>query len=390
MTVDAFTIKNTRVFDPRSLCWTERDLNISDGMFCESPAASKRTHDFRGLFILPGLIDAHAHVFGEASPILATNFTWDEEAGLAFTRAEHNCGEFLRHGVTTIRDLGGFEDRCLTLRSQILTGKIIGPRLLVCGQFITTARRHDHAFGFITEPGDLPRAVELFAAKQVDWIKIINDPIDFTADELSNATEIAHGIGRPVACHAFSEEATLLALDAGVDSIEHSPIGWPSVLRHPSARRTQFFPTIVCAVDVVVEPKNALIDDPALIEIYEQWRSEHNSLLPNARQLGLQIGVGTDAGFPPTAPGESLHRELAALAAVGYSNEEVLAQATYKNAVAIHADGCGVCENGFHADFLVLREEPQVTTGFADKIVSVCKGGRSVYGQLIIGQNSPP
>jgi imidazolonepropionase-like amidohydrolase len=375
-----FSLKNASHLSTQRKCWDTGTLTILEDRFTDIAARAEDSIDCSGLFVIPGLIDAHAHIFGESNPALAAGFVWTESETAAFRRAERNASAFLRFGVTTVRDLGGFERRCLEFRRRRQLGLFSGPRFFTAGQFVTTLLRDDHFFGYTIKPLDLGTAVVDLCSMNADWIKIINDPVDFDTPTLSAAVELAHNAGVRVAIHAFTEEATLIAMTAGADSIEHSAVGWKSVLAHHRLKTAYFVPTLVCSTDVATDPVKSLIDDEGLVKIFQDWNKEQRELLPTVRDPDIRIGIGTDSGFPPTSPGLSLHREMQLLCELGFDRLSVLCNATALNAELLGVQTIGTLSPGCYADFVLLDGNPAVMKHFYQAIVSVFLGGRCVYG----------
>ena len=230
-------------------------------------------------------------------------------------------------------------------------------------------------------PDTLLVAVEDLCDREADWIKIINDPIDFDTPLLLAAVELAHQKETRVAVHAFTEEATIIALNAHADSIEHSPVGWKSVLAHPQSRVAYFVPTVVCSTDVVDDPIASSIQDEALLNIFQDWNREQLRLLPAAIDPDIRLALGTDTGFPPTLPGLSLHRELQLLTQIGFTPLTLLCNATALNAELLGQPFIGSFSSGCYADFVLVDGDPATMVEFYQSIVSVYLGGRCVYGK---------
>jgi imidazolonepropionase-like amidohydrolase len=375
-----FTLDNLTKLSAETGRWEKGSLSVSGGCFVEASASHRNHIDCTNLYAIPGLVDVHTHIFGESDPKKAVHFSWMERESKALKRAAVNAAEFLRFGITTIRDLGGHGTKSFTLKNLISQGKVRSPRFVTAGEFITTAARTDHAFGRIIEPSRLIDTVSNLCSCGADWIKIINDPIDFEITALSAAVKCAHAQRRPVAVHAFTEEATLLALNAGVDSIEHSAVGWKSVLTHLRASDVFFVPTLTCSTDVVENPAGSLIKDKSLIAIFRKWNREQRHLVPLTIDTPLRIAVGTDTGFPPTSPGSSLHREMQLLTDIGFSPLSVLFRTTALNADLLRMPSIGRLSPGCHADFVLADGNPENIGALSKAIISVFLGGKCVFG----------
>ncbi len=243
-------LRPARVFDGIGLEVHEGWVVVVRGERIEAvgPAADvqappdARVIDLRGATLLPGLIDAHTHVL--LHPYNETS--WEDQVlkepqALRVCRAVNHLKSILLSGFTTIRDLGtegaGYADVGL---KQAVDQKITpGPRMLVVTRAIVATRTYAPR-GFAPElsipqgaeeadgPG-LVRVVRDQIGRGADWIKIYADTWSpgkegtptFTPEELKLIVETARTAGRPVAAHAMTKEGLRLAVEAGVETIEH-------------------------------------------------------------------------------------------------------------------------------------------------------------------------
>jgi imidazolonepropionase-like amidohydrolase len=159
--------------------------------------------------LLPGLVDAHAHLT------------------LAADRRH------LASGVTTLRDNGGRNRTTFIVREAINRGYFVGPRLLLSGRPIT--HRYGHFFwcnGEANGADEIRATVRQLVAEGADHIKIMasgggtagNIPYypSYTADELRVAVDAAHALGRLTTAHCRARQSMVNAVDAGLDCIEHA------------------------------------------------------------------------------------------------------------------------------------------------------------------------
>ncbi|HUC76813.1 MAG TPA: amidohydrolase family protein, partial [Vicinamibacterales bacterium] len=198
--------------------------------------------DLRGLTVIPGLVDAHAHLW--TGP-LTSQTTSD---ALAALRASKAVAFALESGVVAIRTLGsqGFVD--VAIASAIDEGTIPGPHIVPAAHAISTPGGHGDFIpmppslpltdyytpfnGFINSPGDAEKAVHLQIKYGARVIKIlasggVASPLDsptaeqVSPEEMKVIVDQAHMAGLRVAAHAENLKTILDALHAGVDSIEH-------------------------------------------------------------------------------------------------------------------------------------------------------------------------
>lgn len=204
----------------------------------ESALSGARVVRLDGCTLMPGLIDAHVHL--TFSPDLAEDGS--VQADLAATSSEELILRALRNarlalvgGVTTMRDLGGPGLTTLRLRDAIAAGDVVGPRLLVAGEPITTTAGHGYFFGTCADSVDeVRKAVRRLCQQGVDVIKVMvtggmmtpgSNPRapQFSDEELRVIVDEAHRLGRRVAGHILCSAGVRAAIQAGFDTIEH---GW--------------------------------------------------------------------------------------------------------------------------------------------------------------------
>ena len=201
--------------------------------------------DLQGKYILPGLINMHVHLAGNGKPQKKQR---DNEAlvkkimsnGLTKAIAYHMvCGfakDELYSGVTTIRTVGGLGDFDTRLRDDIAAGKKPGPRILAANEGISVPGGH-MAGSVAIAAGSIEEALqhlEIAKAQKVDLVKlmitggVLDAKEEGVPGELKMAPEMvkavcdkAHAMGYKVAAHVESPKGVKVALQNGVDSIEH-------------------------------------------------------------------------------------------------------------------------------------------------------------------------
>ena len=327
--------------------------------------------DLGELTLLPGLVDAHAHL------------CWDPDGkpeDLAGDRFEALVGRARRHaeaalssGITTIRDLGDRDFATLSLREEYRQGTTVGPELVVSGPPLTRSGGHCWFLGGEADNTEaLADAVNERAARGVDWIKVMatggfttagTDPWQpqYTGDQLAALVEAAHRAGLPVTAHAHAAAGIAAAVAAGVDGIEHCTfLGESGVAASPDVIEAIVARGVWCGITIprVVPgmPENIV----ALVQ--GMWR--------NIRQLidsGAHVAFSTDAGVAPEKPHDVLPLELAYLSRHGFTGTEVLTGATTAAAAS-----CGLGHRkgriapGYDADLLA------VAAGVDEDLAELC------------------
>ena len=213
---------------------------VEDGRIARVGAAADavpegaRVIDLAGRTLMPGLVDAHVHVKHEPPATAAGAERFLPSAAKHFVAA--GLREMLRMGFTTVRDVGSYGDDVVEARQAMRYGAFRGPRLLTCGRIVSPTAPGGRFFpGMYREadgPDDVRRAVREQLRRGADFVKVMStgarsveledpDPAQLTAAELATLVEEAHRMGYRVAAHAEGLAGTELAIEHGVDTIEH-------------------------------------------------------------------------------------------------------------------------------------------------------------------------
>ena len=254
----------------------------------------------------------------------------------------------LEHGFTTMRDLetegASYDD--VALKEAVNEGVIPGPRLFVAGPALSTTGsypilrfRPDWRFPTgvqICDGADgCRRAVREQLSYGTDWVKVyantgglrvtpdgyVDSPPNWTREELAAVVSEAHGRGVKVAAHATSDTGTRIAIEAGVDSIEHGTSIRPERAREMAAKGIFLSPTLT-VMEYVAEPRAR--EGRAIWAELPKIRARS---LENCRKAGVKVAFGTDAGgFPWTEIPQA--REFEHEVRLGMSPLEAIRSAT--------------------------------------------------------------
>ncbi len=369
---------NVRVLDAKGAREGPAAVRVEDGRIAAVDDAQgdppEDALDLDGLTLLPGLVDAHVHVSSDVArspgfgppPPLGGELPRARELGW-FILAKSACA-FLDAGITTVRDVGSYDDEGIVLREAIRLGIVPGPRILACGRIISATSPGGRIFGTMYHEADGPwearRAVRVQARRGADFVKLMAtgarsvlaedpEPAQLTREEIAAIVDEAHRLGLRVAAHAEGLEGARLAIEEGVDTIEHglSLHRAPELLEQMAAKGIVLVPTLSTFHDLA----ERFTDDyaPALVEQAKRQLEEAYTTLGAARAAGVTFAMGYDSG-PPGANATELVRMVDG----GLSALEGLTAATQGGATALGLDGAGAVEPGHAADLVAVEGDP--------------------------------
>jgi imidazolonepropionase-like amidohydrolase len=373
--------------------------------------------ELAGRTLLPGLIDAHTHITVErprpdpgAEPLAPA-------ADAHFLAAD--LRETLRRGVTPVRDVGSYGDLAIEARQAMRYGAFRGPRLLTCGRIVSATGPGGRFFtGMYREADgadDVRRAVREQLRRGADFIKVMTtgartveledpDPAQLTRAEIATLVEESHRQGYRVAAHAEGIDGTEIAIQEGIDTIEHGIYlnQRPDLLEQMAASDQVLVPTLSCFYGVAgLEHAVGVGDDalaaahvakagkppaptwsPLLVELAHHHLGQADLTLRAARAAGVRIAAGHD-----WRPFWNTAIEIRRMIAHGLSAMEALVAATAGSAYALGLDEqIGSVVPGKLADLLVVDGDPlehPELLGQRERVWLVLQRGAAVAGTAL-------
>jgi imidazolonepropionase-like amidohydrolase len=349
-----------------------------------------------GKWIAPGLMNMHTH-YGLVLPgRVGAELANESEAALALRMAA-NARTSLMSGVTTTRSTGESKGADFALRRAIDRGEAVGPRIFTAGQGVRVTGGHGWRVGDegLDSPDALRRAVrrEVFAG--AEWIKIaISGGIadahgdiaasHMTKEEVAAVTDTAHRHGVKVTAHSGSPGATLEAIDAGIDCVEHGYFLTEEVLQRMRAKGVWYVPTIVVSQPTVMEFFKKIGSPDWYLARVASVGKAHWSTLQSAIKIGVKIALGTDQ-FPyePNDGTTATIREAQYYVEAGMTPLQALRSATIDTATMLGvSDRLGSVEPGKLADLVVTDVDPSKDIRALRSIRLVMKGGMIYRNEL--------
>ena len=387
-------LRPDRVFDGAAMHpgWSvlvEGERIIAAGPAVAVPAGTE-TLALPGTTLLPGLIDAHVHLF--LHPYNETS--WNDQVlkeplSLRTARAVAAARATLMAGFTTVRDLGteGAGDADQGLKLAVERGVVPGPRILSANRAIVATGAYGpkgYAFpvpqgaeeasgGGVTEAarrqmGEGAEVVKLYA--DYHWQGNAASTPTFTIEEMRGAVIAAHDAGRKAAAHAGTAEGMRRAAEAGVDTIEHGDEGTAPVFRLMKAKGIAYCPTLA-ATDAIQRYRGWTGDGPEPGAIVAKRAS-----FAAAVASGVTLCAGGDTGV--FAHGKNA-REEELMVAWGLPAMRVLQVATSGNAAVLGlGDRVGAVRPGMLADLVAVAGDPVMDIAALEQVRLVMKGGMVV------------
>jgi imidazolonepropionase-like amidohydrolase len=373
-----------------------------------SVPAGARVIDANGYTVMPGLIDTHVHldILGHGDYP-----TWHDMVRSNYAEVmERSAQQLLAHGVTTARDAGGELRASVQTRDRIERGDVPGPRMLVSGGWIQNwpderAKRNYRRFNLnVHTPAEARQAAASLFDGGADFIKAYTG---LTLEQMQAITDEAHTRGKRVGAHVYTDEEIRIAIEGGVDLLDHAGSGhqnplysvetlrlmareqipiaqsiahrvtlypahlsWPERLHNPHLRRElgRFADPILQSLSAGLAP----------LSYFGQIQMQMRVAPAATRQLadaGCRIIMGTDSGTPGFFHSEAVWREAEALVRMaGLSPMEVIVGATRLAAQALGVN-TGALHPGRLADVILVRGNPLDSVIYLQNVERVIKAG---------------
>lgn len=393
-----FDGKSDRITSPGLLVVTDGKIACA-GASCTAPAGAE-TLDLGDATLLPGFMDAHTHITGEAG----SDWRQDQINGFQRTVAEQAlqaavyAKKTLMIGFTTIRNVGANDYVDVGLRDAINRGIAVGPRILTAAYSLGATGGHcdengwrqglfpetTPLVGVINGPDQARQAVRLQHKYGADVIKTCatggvlsqRDAVDtpqLTQEELNALVDEAHALRMKTAAHAHGAEGAKRAIRAGIDSIEHGSFLDDEALRMMKERGTVLIPTLM-AVQGLRERLAANTQMPPAIQAKARAAmAAISTMFPKAVSMGVTIGLGTDAAVYPHGRNAE---EFWQMVNLGMKPLDALKAATSVDAKLLGLEAqLGTLEAGKLADIVATPGDPSQDIRLTEKVFFVMKEG---------------
>lgn len=324
------------VFDGKEV-WEDSTVVIKDGIITEETSLKKGETDSE-YFLMPGLIDAHAHL-----------------------TKPYQMEQLVENGITTVCDVSASEE----LQSSYNALNVWSSRTSVW-----------------LDVDDVPAFVKNTISQNGKYIKVVADLPQIMGggimerSVLEEIVKCAHENSLKVAVHAISVAGVQMAVDCGIDLLIHIPIGekFPQSLAEQIAEN-----------NIAVMPTLAMMQAFANSKLYGYEQADYNDAKEAVQllhSLNVPILVATDSSdsffVPQLKHGETLHEEMALLVDAGLSESEVLQGATTKTAEAFGIENVGTLAVGMKATMVLVKGRPDRNITDSTKIMQIWVDGKPI------------
>ncbi|MET4576153.1 metal-dependent hydrolase family protein [Ottowia thiooxydans] len=362
--------------------------------------------DATGLTVMPGLIDAHVHIYMNERNIAAGA---EVPQTYAAAKSTFVLKEMLHRGWTSVRDVAGGD---YGMRDAVEAGYVQSPRLFVGGKAISQTGGHGDFRGrseseydcacctgralFSTLADGVPDVIKATREQLrlgADHIKIMlsggvaspNDPLDsiqYRVDEIAACVEEAERWGSYVCAHAYSDIAIRRGVENGVRTIEHGNFVGDETAAIMAERGAFVVPTLIVH-EANLRLGAASGKSPSAMEKNERVRQAGLQALKVYQRAGVQIGYGSDLSMHA----QQFQNEGLAFHASSLSNAEVIRSATIVNAKVIRQEEkLGELIPGAIADVLLVKGDPyqdlMVLANPAENMPAIWQAGKPVKNIL--------
>ena len=367
-----------------------------------------QTIDLNGQYVLPGLINMHVHLPANGKPKekpsdpkkavkLITSCGMMRKVGIKM--CEGYAKTELLSGVTTIRTVGGVADFDTIIRDAAAAGKILAPRVLasnmavsvpgghMAGSLAYEAKSAEEAVMYVEKIAEeKPDLIKLMITGGVMDAEVVGEPgvLRMQPELVRAACERAHALGMKVAAHVESPEGVRVALENGVDSIEHGAKPTEEILQLMKDRGAFQISTISPALPYALFDRNI---SHATYEQQENGKVVFDGIVSMAKAClaaSIPVGLGTDTGCPYITHYD-MWRELHYFVKYcGVTPAFALYSATLLNAqLAGIGDRTGSIEKGKSADLIVCKDNPLERFSALRTLSMVVKEGYRIENPVV-------
>ena len=371
-------LTGAQVYDVHSGSFSHADVCVENARITKlgkAPSKDTDTIDLGGAYLLPGFVDCHVHICVNTETGDPNNPWRDALPGTVALWAARAAKRMLHCGITTARDVGGWDYHEIAVREAINAGWIEGPRLFCAGRILTQTTSSTPYFVGMYEECDGADAVRAGARKQLangaDLVKVMAsgamtstkyeraDAIQYRRDEIRAAVEIAEDNYTHVAAHAHATEAIRNAVECGCRSVEHGTYGNEEVYGLMKKHGTYLVPTICVSSAMLNDQRVSAAMPKHIHDRYTGLRALRIANIRLAREVGVKIAMGTDVGTPGNHAGDNMQEPVMMVNDCGLSPAEAIHASTWNPASMLGREAdFGSIGGGKLADIIAVSANP--------------------------------
>ncbi|HVC67389.1 MAG TPA: amidohydrolase family protein [Acidimicrobiales bacterium] len=370
------------------------------------PRADDRVVELAGRTVMPGMVNCHFHATYHNLGATPAPFGLEEPMALQVVRAVRNLERLLLAGFTGAVSAGAPFAIDASMKTAIDRRLIAGPRLVPCSRDLsTTGHAGDTSFpahweigalGAIRRsdgPEEFRRSVRLEVKEGAEMIKVFvtgghgtvgpRERTELSADELAAAIGAAHERGARVRGHIANKEALLMALDLGIDIVDHGDGMDDECIERLLATDTPVVPSMLFPARFLASMGGSGLG------FTDEMRHDIDTMaavLPVANDAGVRLVLGDDFGALHFPHGPYADELAYYVEEIGIPSMDVLTWATRNGADVLgRGDELGTVTAGKLADLLVVDGDPVADVNVlrdADALLAVVQGGRLATDRL--------
>ena len=383
----------------------DRITSVEDGL-PGGPRPDDRRVDVTGHTVMPGMVNCHFHATYHNLGSTTAPFGLEEPMAMQVVRAVNNLEKLVRAGFTGAVSAGAPFAIDASMKAAIDRRLLVGPRLVPCSRDIsTTGHAGDRSFpnhweigalGAIRRsdgPDEFRRSVRLEIKEGAEMIKIFvtgghgtigpREQTEVSRDELAAAVEAAHQRGARIRGHIANKEAMLMALDLGIDIVDHGDGMDDECIERLLETDTPVVPSMLFPARFLASMGGMKLG------FTDEMRHDIDAMgaiLPVANEAGVRLVLGDDFGAVNFPHGPYADELAYYVEEVGIPALDVLTWATRNGAEILGmGDDLGTVEVGKLADLLVVGGDPVADINVLrdpDALLAVLLGGRLVSDRL--------
>lgn len=333
-----------------------------------SKSISRNSFNWDTYYLMPGWLDAHIHLALDSVDFYQCLDNWSRPE-LIHTNIQSYLRNYLERGFVGVRDGGDLPGFAWQAKQKVKCGEWLGPQILSVHEAVQRRGKYGRFLGrgFNTIQEWRDRQTEFFALG-LDQLKIvvtglikfdtygIVGPAQWEVEELKELVKSAHDRGISVMAHASGAEGIAMAIEAGVDSIEHGYYLTTGHLKRMQAKGIAWIPTVSPIGNILKYDTGRYTEQEK--SVLTRILQGHLAKIQEAYHLKVSLGVGTDAGAFLVPHSESFFDELEWFEAAGLPKSEILKRATQENAHIFGWPEFGTLKIGSAMNLLQLRSDP--------------------------------